>query len=77
MRPRPERKNQTSSMVRWATAIETAPGGRVKWAMLPRAMLHRTRTSEPSGAMTSGAWLIILVSKLIAAPLFQGFGGRA
>src|SRR4029453_7121531 len=50
IRPKPERKNHTSSTVRCAMALETALGGRVKCAMLPRSTWHRTRTSDPSGA---------------------------
>ncbi len=68
IRPRPDMKYQTSSMVRCATALETAFGGRVKCAMLPRSTRQRTRTSEPSGAMSSGASLICLVSKVMGCP---------
>jgi hypothetical protein len=34
--------------------------------MLPRAVAHSTRTSAPSGAITSGTALMRLVAKFIA-----------
>jgi hypothetical protein len=37
--------------------------------MLPRSIRHKIRTSEPSGAMTSGAPLICRVSKVIEVTL--------
>ena len=39
--------------MRWVTASDTAPGGRVQWTMLPPATCGRKRISEPSGARTS------------------------
>ena len=53
IRPSPEMIYQTSSTVRWATASDTCPGGKVKWAMEPRSPLANMRTSLPSGASTS------------------------
>src|SRR5262249_22191348 len=46
-------KNQISSTVRWATAIEVSPGASSKWARPPPLSPRRMRTSEPSGAMAS------------------------
>jgi len=43
-------------------AFDTACGGNVKCAKLPRLALHSTRTSEPSGAEASGN----LPSRLVA-----------
>ena len=34
---------------------DTAPGGRRKWAMLPRSPTASSRTSDPSGAIASGS----------------------
>jgi hypothetical protein len=40
-------------------------------------LLHRIRTSEPSGAMTSGFSLIVLVSKVIeVVPPLPLIGGE-
>jgi hypothetical protein len=55
IRPLPARKYQTSSTVRCATALDTAPVASVNNAMLPRVALQRRRTSAPSGAIASGA----------------------
>ena len=68
MRPLPERKYQTSSTVRCATARETCPGPRVKCAMLPRDVAARMRTSQPSGAITSASRASILVAWHLRRP---------
>src|SRR6516165_1021978 len=65
IRPCPAVKYQISSTARWATARDTAPGISRKAAMLPRDSEPSRRTSEPSGAMASGAAPIFLVSKVI------------
>src|SRR6516164_4230637 len=65
MRPFPEVKYQISSIMRWVTAFETAFGDNANAASPPRESWHSTRTSDPSGAMTSGSALTRLVSKRI------------
>jgi hypothetical protein len=70
MRPFPERMYQTSSTVRWATAFDMAFGGSEKIARPPRDNWHSTRTSEPSGAIASGALAMRLVSKPKAQPTY-------
>jgi hypothetical protein len=47
-------KYPISSTRRWATATDVAPGASSKCAALPRPRRASTRTSEPSGATTSG-----------------------
>jgi hypothetical protein len=68
-------KHQISSTVRWATALDTAPAASRKAAMLPRAEAPKSRTSEPSGAIASGASAISFVVKADGmsrgAPLFS------
>ena len=46
---------QISSMVRWAMAMDVFPGASSKWAMLPFLSSRSMRTSDPSGAVTSGS----------------------
>lgn len=62
MRPLPRVTYQISSTVRWATARDTAPGASVNRAMPPRRNPHSRRTSEPSGAIASGAAPALLVA---------------
>jgi hypothetical protein len=50
-------------------AFDTAFGGSEKSARPPRDNWHSARTSEPSGAIASGALAMRLVSKLKAVPL--------
>ena len=45
--------------------LNLAPGANVKSAMLPRAVAHSRRTSEPSGAIASGAAPTRFVSNAI------------
>ena len=53
--PRPDRKNHTSSTVRWRTATEISPAPSSKWAIPPPLTPSSTRTLEPSGAIASGS----------------------
>src|ERR671916_1772004 len=66
--PRPETKYQISSTVWWAMAFETARDGSVKCAKLPRPVLLKMRTSEPSGAIASGDLPSRLVTNDIKDP---------
>ena len=52
--PCPLMMYQISSTVRWATAMDIFPGGSSKWAMPPFLSSRSMRTSDPSGAVTSG-----------------------
>src|SRR3990167_8607296 len=65
--PRPPRKNQISSTVLCATAIDVSPGGSSKWARPPRPSCNRIRTSDPSGATASRATGRRVVLKLLTS----------
>jgi hypothetical protein len=71
MRPLPLMMHQISSTVRCATALDTAPGGRVNRAMLPRDVAQSSRTSEPSRANASGT----AAARLVANRCMRGRPG--
>jgi hypothetical protein len=58
-------KYQISSIVRCTTARATIREASVNNAIPPRGVAHKTRTSQPPGAMTSGATPMRFVSKAI------------
>jgi hypothetical protein len=69
----PPRKNQISSTVRCATAIDVLPAASSKWATLPPLSSSKVRTSVPSGAIPTGRTgsrvvLKSLISSLIPFP---------
>jgi hypothetical protein len=70
--PRPDRKNQISSTVRWVTARDTWPGASAKCAIPPPESPSSTLTSDPSGATASRAAGSSLVANRTAYPI----GGR-
>jgi hypothetical protein len=63
--PRPVKKYQISSTLRWVTAFDVSPGPSSKCAKLPPLRLRRSLTAVPSGAAASGRAGSCFVSNFI------------